>query len=80
MFNKRLMERRYHMKKGIFIHAKEVATELGISEAHAYKLVRGLNSELKRNGFIVISGRVSRAYFNEKVYGCGKGGNKNVSI
>ncbi len=43
------------MKQGIFIHAKEVATELGISEAHAYKLVRGLNSEFERNGFIVIS-------------------------
>jgi len=63
------------MKKGVFIHAKEVATELKISEAHAYKLVRTMNSELKRNGFIVISGRVSRAYFNEKVYGSEKGGN-----
>lgn len=68
------------MKKEIFIHAKEVATELGISEAHAYKLVRGLNSELKRNGFIVISGRVSRAYFDEKVYGSKKGGDKHVSL
>ncbi len=36
------------MKKGIFIHAKEVATGLGISEIHAYKLVRGLNSELEK--------------------------------
>jgi hypothetical protein len=68
------------MKKEIFIHAKEVATELGISEAHAYKLVRVMNAELKRNGFIVISGRVSRAYFNEKVYGSKKGGDKHVSI
>ncbi len=68
------------MKKGIFIHAKEVATELGISEAHAYKLVRGLNSELEENGFIVISGRVSRAYLNEKVYGSKKDGEQHVSL
>lgn len=61
------------MEKGLFIHAKEVATELGISEAHAYKMVRTMNAELRKKGFIVISGRVSRLYFNEKVYGL-KGG------
>lgn len=33
------------MKKSIFIHAKEVAKELGISEAHAYKLVREMNAD-----------------------------------
>jgi predicted DNA-binding transcriptional regulator AlpA len=42
------------MKKSTFIHAKEVATELGVSEAHAYKMVRVMNSELKKKGFIVI--------------------------
>ena len=61
------------MNKGIFIHAKEVATELGISEAHAYKLVREMNGELGKDGFIIISGRVSRAYFYKKVYGLEKG-------
>lgn len=62
------------MDRGIFIHSKEIATELGISEAHAYKLVREMNSELKKDGFIIISGRVSRAYFYKKVFGTEKGG------
>lgn len=57
------------MEKTIFIHAKEVAKELSISEAQAYKLVREMNIKLKDKGFLVISGRVSRKYFYEKVYG-----------
>lgn len=68
------------MKKSIFIHAKEVAKELGISEAHAYKLVREMNADLKNSGFLVISGRVSRQYFYEKIYGLKGGGMKSVSI
>lgn len=68
------------MKNSTFIHAKEVATELGVSEAHAYKIVRVMNSELKKKGFIVISGRVSRLYFNEKVYGSREGGDQYVSV
>ena len=68
------------MKKSTFIHAKEVATELGVSEAHAYKIVRAMNSELKKKGFIVISGRVSRQYFDEKVYGSREGGDQYVSV
>lgn len=68
------------MKKSTFIHAKEVATELGVSEAHAYKIVRVMNSELKKKGFIVISGRVSRLYFNEKVYGSIERGDQYVSV
>ena len=47
----------------------EVANELGISKPYAYKLVREMNEELKRKGFITIPGRVSRRYFEEKFYG-----------
>lgn len=71
---------RYTLKNGIFIHAKEVAEELGISEAHAYKLVRDMNKELSKEGFMTISGRVSRKYFQEKFYGMEGGEVHNVSI
>jgi hypothetical protein len=41
---------------------------LGVSKPYAYKLVRKLNEELKKKGFITVSGRVSREYFKEKIY------------
>ncbi len=53
----------------LFIKADEVAAELGVSKPYAYKLIRKLNDELSTKGFITISGRVSRKYFEEKVYG-----------
>lgn len=61
------------MRSTIFIKAEEIAEELGVSKPYAYKLVRKLNDELSRKGFITISGRVSRAYYKEKVYGKGAG-------
>ena len=61
------------MRSTLFIKADEIAEELGVSKPYAYKLVRKLNEELSRKGFITISGRVSRAYYKEKVYGQGAG-------
>lgn len=55
-----------------FIRADEIAKELGISKPYAYKLIRKLNDELKEKGFVTISGRVNRQYFNERLYGAGK--------
>jgi hypothetical protein len=56
-----------------FIYAEEVAQELSVSKPYAYKLIKRLNDELKEKGFITISGRVNRQYFNERLYGMGKG-------
>ena len=53
----------------IFIKADEVAKQLGISKPYAYKLVQKLNAELKKKGYLTISGRVSRQYYHEKIYG-----------
>ena len=54
-----------------FMRVDEVARELGISESYAYKVIRSLNNELKAKGFLTISGRVNRQYFNERLYGAG---------
>ena len=40
-----------------------------ISESKAYAIIKQLNEELKEKGFIVFRGRVSKAYFMEKMYG-----------
>lgn len=49
--------------------AEDVAAELGISKGHAYKVIRQLNSELEKSGFIVVSGKIPRAFWEKKFYG-----------
>ena len=56
------------MENKLFMRADEVAKELGVSQAYAYKLIKQLNEELKAKGYLVISGRLNREYFAEKVY------------
>ena len=51
------------------IHATEVAEELGVSVPYAYKIVRKLNEELQKKGYMTVSGKVSRKYFHERFYG-----------
>ena len=63
-----------------FMRVEEVAQELDVSVSYAYKVIQKLNGELKAKGFITISGRINRQYFNERLYGAGKEGIADVSI
>lgn len=63
------MEGGADMEQGVFITAQEVAELLGISKSKAYTIVRELNEELSAKGFITVAGRVSRKFFEEKLYG-----------
>ena len=49
--------------------AEEVAEELGISIAYAYRIIKEMNEELKAKGYHTINGKVSRLYFHENFYG-----------
>ena len=49
-----------------FMKVEEVAQELGVSKSYAYKIVQQFNKELKEKGYLTISGRVNRKYFQEK--------------
>ncbi len=44
---------------------------LSIGASKAYAIIRQLNDELRAQGYITVAGRVSAAYFKERVY-CGK--------
>ena len=57
------------MANSIFMKADEVQEFLGVSRTESYRIIKRLNEELKANGYMVISGRVSRKYLEEKVYG-----------
>lgn len=61
------MNMREHKK--MFVTAEDVEEILGVSRGYAYKVIRGLNDELKEKGFGVISGKVPTKYFEEKFYG-----------
>jgi Mn-dependent DtxR family transcriptional regulator len=62
-----------NMKKEnkIYITATELSEMLGVSPGHAYKIIRRLNKELEKDGYIVISGKVPQKYFEKRWYGYG---------
>ena len=41
----------------MYVTADEAAQILGVSRGYAYKIIRGLNNELKEKGYRVISGQ-----------------------
>lgn len=51
-----------------FYSVDDVVAILGVSRPKAYAIMRELNMELVAKGFIVVSGKVSARYFNEKLY------------
>lgn len=48
--------------------ATEVAEQLGTSKAYAYKVIRKLNAELAQKGCLIVQGKVSRRYFEERYF------------
>ena len=53
----------------VFYTANDIACLLGISKAKAYQIIKGLNEELEKRGYIVLAGKISKAYFTERWYG-----------
>lgn len=52
----------------LFFSVDDVIAILGISKSTAYREIKKLNDELKRKGFITISGKVPVKYFMERLY------------
>ncbi|WP_417041824.1 hypothetical protein [Ellagibacter isourolithinifaciens] len=48
--------------------ATEVAEQLGTSKAYACKVIRKLNAELAKKGCLIVQGKVSRMYFEERYF------------
>ena len=57
------------MNKSYMLTAEDIAGELGVSKGKAYKVIKDLNEELSGMGFIVISGKIPRAYWEKKFFG-----------
>lgn len=56
------------MDKRKYLTADEVAEAMEISKSGAYKLIHRLNQELKDAGYITMPGRISREYFDSKIF------------
>ena len=52
----------------VFYTADDISVILTVSKPTAYRIIKRLNDELTNKGFIVVSGRVPKKYFNEKFY------------
>ena len=53
----------------LYYTAGDLSDLLGISLGHSYKLIRKLNEELAEDGYMTISGKVSKRYFEKRWYG-----------
>ena len=67
-FNKKGQDNMENVKK-MYVTAEEAAEMLGVSTGYAYKIIRGLNEELKAKGYRTLCGKVPTKYFEEKFYG-----------
>ena len=57
----------YAMTNKTFMTVEEVAVEMGVSKSYAYKIVKQLNEELQKLGYLTVAGRVNTNYFRKKV-------------
>jgi len=48
------------------VRVDEVMERLDCSMGKAYQIIKVLNDELKRKGYITVAGRVPRSYFEQK--------------
>jgi len=47
--------------------AEDIVKELNCSKSHAYKIVKKLNRKLAGQEYIIIAGRISRAFWARKM-------------
>lgn len=61
-----------------FLNAKDISEIMTISKSMAYKIIRQLNDELQKKGYITLSGKVPRKYFEERTYSIINDSNKEA--
>ncbi len=55
--------------RSLLISAKEISKVMEISPTTAYKIVRELNEQLEKMGYLTVTGKTSKVFFYEKIYG-----------
>lgn len=62
-------ESEVNMEREMFVTAETISKDFGVSKGYAYRMIRQMNAELKAKGYLTVAGRVSRAYYLERIYG-----------
>lgn len=57
------------MRNKVYMTAQDISNVLGVSRSKSYQIIKKLNDELQKEGYLIISGKVSLKYFEEKYYG-----------
>lgn len=52
-----------------FLNSKDVSEIIGKDIRTAEKIIKNLNSELSKKGYLIITGRVINTYFYERYFG-----------
>lgn len=62
-------ERRERMNTELFIGVDKVKSDLGVSRAKAYEIIKDLNRQLKEVNprAVIVSGKVNRIWYEEAV-------------
>jgi hypothetical protein len=61
-----MSERKEAHMDTLFMTVDEVAREMNVSKAYAYKIIQRLNRELQELGYLTVSGKVNRKFFMKK--------------
>ena len=56
------------MNEKLFLTADDVSKYMSISKPMAYKIIKKLNNELEAKGYLTVSGKVNRRFFESKVF------------
>lgn len=61
------------MMKKLYYTAKEVAEMIGVGRTMGYKVIKDMNVELEKAGYLVVDGKIPKEYFDSKYYGGSRG-------
>ena len=54
---------------GYMMTVEDVMNELGVKRSKAYSILKQLNKELEKDGYVAIRGIIPRPYWETKFYG-----------
>lgn len=54
---------------GYMMTVQDVMNELGVKRSKAYSILKQLNKELEKDGYVAIRGKIPRPYWETKFYG-----------
>ena len=58
------------MRTNYMMTVDDVMEELGVKRSKAYSILKQLNDELEKEGYVAVRGKIPRPYCETKFYGC----------